>query len=87
MISVFGITSNILNVIVLSRKNMVSPTNAIFIGLVVADMFSIISFMPYNYHYHIRNYANVKEKFSYGWVFYEPFHFHFTVTVHTANVG
>lgn len=32
---VFGIIANVLNIIVLTRKNMISPTNAILTGMVL----------------------------------------------------
>lgn len=46
-VCVFGILANILNVVVLSRKNMISPTNAILIGLAVADMLVMCFYLPY----------------------------------------
>lgn len=42
-----GIIANILNVVVLSRKNMISPTNCILIGLAVADMLVMCLYLPY----------------------------------------
>lgn len=86
IVCVFGITANFLNMIVLSRKDMISPTNAILTGLAVADLLVMFCFMPYTYNFHIRKHASVKEKFSYGWGVYTLFHAHFTVAVHTVAV-
>ncbi|XP_003746589.1 sex peptide receptor-like [Galendromus occidentalis] len=47
VVCVLGIIANILNVAVLSRKNMISPTNCILIGLAVADMLVMCFYLPY----------------------------------------
>ncbi|GIY71041.1 sex peptide receptor [Caerostris extrusa] len=79
IVCMFGITANILNIIVLTRKNMVSPTNAILTGLAVADMLVMFSYLPFTFHNYIRNDLSEKEKFSYGWAVFTLFHAHFTV--------
>lgn len=86
IVCVFGITANVLNIIVLSRKNMVSPTNAILTGLAVADMLVMFSYLPFTYHNYIREDISEKEKFSYGWAVFTLFHAHFTVVNHTISI-
>ncbi|GIX78187.1 sex peptide receptor [Caerostris darwini] len=86
IVCMFGITANILNIIVLTRKNMVSPTNAILTGLAVADMLVMFSYLPFTFHNYIRNDLSEKEKFSYGWAVFTLFHAHFTVVNHTISI-
>ncbi|XP_054724056.1 G-protein coupled receptor dmsr-1-like [Uloborus diversus] len=84
-VCIFGITANVLNIIVLSRKNMVSPTNAILTGLAVADMLVMFSYLPFTFHNYIRKDLEEKDKFSYGWTVFTLFHAHFTVVNHTIS--
>ncbi|XP_064467552.1 G-protein coupled receptor dmsr-1-like [Ornithodoros turicata] len=52
-VCVFGIVANVLNIIVLTRRNMVSPTNGILTGLAVADMLVITTYLPYTVYTHV----------------------------------
>ncbi|GIY22494.1 sex peptide receptor [Caerostris darwini] len=82
---IFGITANILNIIVLTRKNLLSPTNAILIGLAVSDIFVMSSYLPFTYHNYIQNHETEDDKFSYGWVVFTLFHQHFALVSHTIS--
>ncbi|KFM66935.1 putative G-protein coupled receptor, partial [Stegodyphus mimosarum] len=84
-VCLFGITANVLNIIVLTRKNMVSPTNAILTGLAVADMLVMFSYLPFTFHNYIRSDLDEKDKFSYSWTVFTLFHAHFTVVNHTIS--
>ncbi|XP_076325554.1 G-protein coupled receptor dmsr-1-like [Tachypleus tridentatus] len=86
IICIFGIMTNILNIIVLTRNNMVSPTNAILTGLAVADMFVMASYVPFTIHTHIHSYQQQEDKYSYAWAVFTLFHAHFTVVCHTISI-
>ena len=47
MVCVFGIIANVLNIIVLTRKNMVSSTNIILTGLAISDGLTMVFYFPY----------------------------------------
>ena len=47
VICIFGIISNTLNIIVLSRKNMMTPTNLILIALAFADFCLMVTYLVY----------------------------------------
>ncbi|KAF8782900.1 Sex peptide receptor like protein [Argiope bruennichi] len=83
MVCLFGITANCMNIIVLTRKNMVSPINVILTGLAVADMMVMISYVPFSLHNYVRTGLEEKEKFTFGWALFTLFHAHFTVVNHT----
>nr|KAG5698664.1 hypothetical protein BaRGS_022552 [Batillaria attramentaria] len=53
IICVLGIVANCLNIVVLTRKNMVSPTNVLLTGLAISDGLTMAAYFPYailNYH-------------------------------------
>lgn len=47
VICAFGNISNVFNIIVLSRKNVIGPTSCILIALAVADIFVTVSYLVY----------------------------------------
>ncbi|XP_054724054.1 G-protein coupled receptor dmsr-1-like isoform X2 [Uloborus diversus] len=85
-VCLFGITANVMNIIVLTRKNMISPTNAILTGLAVADMMVMFSYVPFSFHNYIRTDLDEKDKYSFGWAVFTLFHAHFTVVNHTISI-
>lgn len=46
-VCVFGVIANVLNIIVLTRKNMVSSTNIILTGLAISDGLTMAFYFPY----------------------------------------
>ena len=46
-VCLFGIISNIINVIVLTRRNMTTPTNCLLTAIAVADLLTMVSYLPY----------------------------------------
>lgn len=85
-VCLFGITANVLNIIVLTRKGMLSPTNAILTGLAVADMLVMFSYVPFAIHNYVRKDLAEHEKYSYRWAIFTLFHANFTVVSHTISI-
>lgn len=53
VICVLGIIANCLNIVVLTRKNMISPTNILLTWLAISDGLTMMVYLPYvilNYH-------------------------------------
>lgn len=49
----FGIPCNLLNIIVLTQPNMIkSPTNLILSGLAVADLLTMVTYLPWSIFLH-----------------------------------
>jgi len=46
-VCVFGVMANVLNIIVLTRKNMISSTNIILTGLAVSDGLTMAFYLPF----------------------------------------
>lgn len=87
IVCIFGIVTNILNIIVLTRKDMVTPTNAILTGLAVADMLVMVDYLPFSLLQYILVNQPKHVKFSYHWAVFILFHAHFTVVCHTISIA
>ncbi|CAG2110456.1 unnamed protein product, partial [Medioppia subpectinata] len=85
-VCVFGIIANVLNIIVLTRKNMISATNSILTGMAVSDMCVIASYIPFAIHNFIRTETDEEVVNAYGWALFTLFHAHFTVICHTISI-
>jgi len=47
VVCVFGIVANALNIVVLTRRNMISATNCILTGLAVSDGLTMAAYLPF----------------------------------------
>ncbi|CAI9724755.1 sex peptide receptor-like [Octopus vulgaris] len=47
IVCIFGVITNILNIIVLTRKNMISPSNIILTGLAISDGLTMALYFPF----------------------------------------
>ncbi|GAB1608378.1 sex peptide receptor-like [Argonauta hians] len=47
IVCIFGVLTNILNIIVLTRKNMISPSNIILTGLAISDGLTMAFYFPF----------------------------------------
>ncbi|XP_050534199.1 G-protein coupled receptor dmsr-1-like [Daktulosphaira vitifoliae] len=87
LVCAFGSVANILNIAVLTRKEMVSPTNAILTGLAVADLLVMVEYVPFAYHMYLRpdNYPR-SDRFSYNWSLFVLLHSGFSQAFHTISI-
>ncbi|XP_077523643.1 G-protein coupled receptor dmsr-1-like [Amblyomma americanum] len=81
-VCVFGILANVLNIIVLTQRNMVSPTNGILTGLAVADMLVIATYLPYTIITHVMPQAPTQ---SFERAVFVLVHSHVSVVFHTVS--
>lgn len=82
IICVFGIIANCLNIVVLTQKNMISPTNVLLTWLAISDGLTMMTYLPFiilNYHIYTRNspYENAQ---------YIMFFAIFSVVVHSISI-
>lgn len=83
----FGSVANILNIAVLSRREMRSPTNAILTGLAIADLLVMLDYIPYVCHVYLSPKSRLdNNKFSYGWTTFVLFHSLFSQVCHTISI-
>ena len=83
-----GIPLNLLNVTVLTRKNIQTPINCILTWLAVSDMATIISFVPLSVHFYIEHSSNSisANKNSLSWMTFLMVYLNFSATAHTISI-
>lgn len=86
IVCLFGLITNILNIIVLTCKDMASPTNSILTGLAVADMLVMIDYLPFTLVTYVMVLGDCV-RYSYGMAVFTLFHAHFSVVCHTVSIG
>ncbi|XP_062708674.1 G-protein coupled receptor dmsr-1 [Aedes albopictus] len=85
VICVFGTIANILNVIVLTRKEMSKiPINRILKWLSVTDMFVMMEYIPFAFYMY--SILPDRQDYPYSWAVYLMFHMHFTQILHTISI-
>lgn len=91
-VCLFGIPSNLLNIIVLTRSNMItSPTNLILTGLAFSDLFTMLSSLLHTVYFYIINgkypqMPPVPERDTYFWANFSNIHIMLTVTFHSISI-
>lgn len=81
-VCIFGSVANILNICVLTTKEMRWPTNFILTGLAVADLLVMLEYIPFTFQrYMLENRKHV-DNYSYNWAVFTIFHAHFTQVFH-----
>ena len=86
-VCMFGIPTNIINITVLSRKDMRNPTNALLCWLAVADLLTMVPYVPFVIHFYcaIDPKDMSPEKLTYPWAIYMLFLINFAATTHTIS--
>ncbi|XP_072387881.1 G-protein coupled receptor dmsr-1 isoform X1 [Diabrotica undecimpunctata] len=83
-VCVFGSVANILNIVVLTRKEMAgAPINRILSALAVADVLLMIEYIPFAYYY---DDERGKQNFCYYGAVFTLFHINYSQVLHTISV-
>ena len=53
VVCIFGVIANLGNIVVLTRRKMISPTNLILTWLAVADLLTMAIFLPFDLHFYV----------------------------------
>ena len=87
-VCLFGILANIANIVVLTRKNMITSTNDILTWLAVADLMTMLDYFPFAMHFYILKQPDLAfpETRGYGWICYLLFHANFSVMCHSTAI-
>ena len=87
-VCLFGILANIANIVVLTRKNMITSTNVILTWLAVADLMTMLDYFPFAMHFYILKDSDLSfpETRGYGWICYLLFHANFSVMCHSTAI-
>ena len=88
IVCLWGIVANIANIVVLTRKNMLSSTNMILTWLAVADLLTMTSYFPVSIHFYILKppALTFPSSFSRNWIEFMLFHINFSVVCHTIAI-
>lgn len=87
-VCLFGFMANMANIIVLTRKNMVSSTNFILTWLAIADLFTMLDYFPFAMHFYILKDVDLHplDTRGYGWICFLLFHGSFSIICHTIAI-
>jgi len=88
-ICVFGIVSNILNIVVLTNRRMASsPTNFILTALAISDLLPMLTYLPYAVYFHCVAGVHPDPRNGYprAWIVFLLFNNSFIITSHTVSV-
>ena len=87
VVCAFGILANILNIVVLTRKNMVSATNCILTGLAVSDGLTMVAYLPFAVRFYcLYGIFPSPERNTLGAIRFMLFYACFSVVVHTVSI-
>jgi len=53
VVCIFGVIANLANIVVLTRRKMITPTNVILTWLAVADLLTMAIFLPFCLHFYV----------------------------------
>ena len=88
-VCVFGIVSNVLNIVVLTDRRMASsPTNFILTALAISDMLPMLTYLPYATYFHCVAGVQPDPRNGYprAWIIFLLFNNSFIITSHTVSV-
>ncbi|XP_017790663.1 PREDICTED: sex peptide receptor-like [Habropoda laboriosa] len=86
VVCLFGMLANMLNFIVLTRKDMVTtPINSILTALAMADGLVMLEYIPFAIYMYIV--LPKRQIFPYAWAVFVLFHMHFTQLLHTISIA
>ena len=87
VVCVFGIIANLLNIVVLTRRNMVSPTNCILTALALSDGLTMVAYLPFALRFYVLYGTEMSaERNSLEAIRFMLFYACFSVVVHTVSI-
>ncbi|KAK7093748.1 hypothetical protein V1264_007443 [Littorina saxatilis] len=87
IICAFGITTNALNIIILTRGAMRTPINCILTAIAICDLLTMCSYIPFASHFYIEcGLEATPKKYSYGWSTYMAVHSNISSTTHATSL-
>jgi hypothetical protein len=85
-VCLFGTVANVLNLVVLTRKDMAStPINRILTAIAFADVLVMLEYVPYVCYAYLVLPGEIN--MPYNWAMFVLFHSHFTQVFHTISIG
>ncbi|XP_040569528.1 G-protein coupled receptor dmsr-1 [Lepeophtheirus salmonis] len=86
-VCIFGTIANILNIVVLTRKEMNgSPINLILTGIAIADMLVMIEYIPFTLHRNLLTGRSKEAEYSWGFSLFVWSHSNFSLVIHAVSI-
>ncbi|XP_069142004.1 G-protein coupled receptor dmsr-1-like [Argopecten irradians] len=82
VICVFGVVSNILNIIVLMQRHMITPTNYILIALAISDVLTMSFYLVYAIYFYCYAIPFTNYGHSEGWIYFVCINILVVITCH-----
>ena len=82
VVCIIGVLLNSFNIVVLTRKQLISPTNYFLTALAIADLLTMLSYIPISIHFYIQHPPHN----TYKWVLFLFLQVNFSVTFHTVSI-
>jgi len=90
VVCAFGVVANMANIVVLTRRSMITSANIILTWLAAADLLTMACFLPFGGHFYIARGYIPEVPFpatqSVWWIRYFVFYINFSVVCHTVAV-
>ncbi|XP_050413508.1 G-protein coupled receptor dmsr-1 [Patella vulgata] len=87
IVCLFGVITNLINIAVLTKKSMRTPINCILTGIAIADLITMLSYIPFAIHFYlVHGLEATPAKYSYGWTIFMAVHVNLTLTTHTVSI-
>ncbi|XP_041379384.1 G-protein coupled receptor dmsr-1-like [Gigantopelta aegis] len=87
VICVFGSITNIINILILTKKSMRNSINSILTGVATADLLTMTTYIPMAIHFYLMNdITQSAQKNSYNWMKFLMFHASFSIATHTVSI-
>lgn len=86
IICIVGIIFNILSIVVLIQKNMISSTNIILIALAITDLLTMASYLPNAVYFYCIASPEHTYPHSKGWIIYLLINTYIMITIHTMSM-
>lgn len=84
VVCTFGIVSNVMNIVVLTRRSMISPTNYLLTALAIADLLIMVFYVPNAAYFYCLALPDMRFGHAYHWIVYLLFDTNFNITAHTS---
>lgn len=87
IVCILGIIANLLNIIILTRRNMTSATNNLLSALAVSDGLTMLAYLPFAIRYYVMYGIDYSpERNTYGFALFIMFYACFSVVVHSVSI-
>ena len=87
VICTFGITTNIVNIVVLTRKKMLNSINIVLTGIAMSDIITMLDYIPYVVHFYwLTDIGDTPRRYTYHWSLFLAVHICLTLVTHSISI-